>query len=216
MRWKKESPILAYVELADLRISHALKLAPDSEYEELISSVDTPLLVARDFGSARRYFLGFSPLVDSNWWSQPSLLIFLENVLEQTRSRHFVGQPQIIESGQPAHLWDMDPHAVLTTPDGSKIPLDDLIKDGAAEYPATDHVGFYDVASGPQHVRFAVNLLSQTESDIVPQSLKSSDGGNVSESQSVAQVNHEIWTWIALAALAILLLEWMVYHRRVA
>jgi hypothetical protein len=216
LRWKKESPILSYVELADVKIGRALKLAPDTESEELISSVDTALLVARDVGSARRYVLGFNPLTESNWWSQPSLLIFLQNMLEQTRERHFIGKPQIIEAGQPAHLWDLDAHATLTTPEGSKVPLDDMIKDGAAEYPATDHVGFYDVQSGQKHLSFAVNLLSQTETDIVPQALKLPGGGNVMEAQNVAQVNHEIWTWIALTALAVLLIEWMVYHRRVA
>jgi len=216
LRWKKESPILSYVELADVKIGQALKLAPDSEFEELISSVDTPLLVARDFGSARRYLLGFSPLLESNWWSQPSLLIFLQNLLEQTRGRHFVGQAQIIQTGETAHLWNLEPHAILTAPDGTKVPLDPWCKDGAAEYPATDHVGFYDITSGNQHSSFAANLLSITESDIVPQTLKLPGGGNVSEAQSVAQVNHEVWTWLALAALAILMLEWIVYHRRVA
>jgi hypothetical protein len=216
LRWKEESPILSYVDLADVRIGQALKIVPDTESEELISSVDTPLLVARDAGSARRYLLGFSPLTESNWWSQPSLLIFLQNILEQTRERHFIGKPQIIEAGEAAHLWDLDAHATLTGPDGGKVSLDDLIKDGAAEYPATDHVGFYDVQSGSKHWSFAVNLLSQTETDIVPQALKLPGGGNVMESQSVAQVNHEIWPWIALAALGVLLVEWVVYHRRVA
>jgi hypothetical protein len=89
-------------------------------------------------------------------------------------------------------------------------------KDGAAEFAATDHVGFYSAKSGDHNATFAVNLLSPIASDITPMSLERAGGGNVEEARSVATVNKEVWQWLALAALLVLVGEWWVYHRRIA
>ena len=94
--------------------------------------------------------------------------------------------------------------------------MDAGAKDGAVEFAETDKVGFYDVTSGSKKSTFAVNLLSTTESDIRPQSLQTVAGNSVQESASVATVNKEVWQSLAIAALAVLLVEWWVYHRGIA
>ena len=42
------------------------------------------------------------------------------------------------------------------------------------------------------------------------------EGKKIAEASSVTMVNKEIWQWLALAALAVLMVEWWVYHRRIA
>src|SRR4029077_20427273 len=98
-------------------------------------------------------------------------------------------------------------------PDGAIEKLQ--AKDGIVDFAQTDKVGFYEVASGSRKSLFAVNLLSASESDIRPRSLQASGGSKVEEATSVAMVNKEIWRWIALGALVVLMLEWWVYHRRI-
>jgi len=220
LRWKREDPVMQYVELADLRLSKALMLEKDAELVDLVSSPESSLIAYKDFaGGVRRYFVAFSPLVESNWWMEPSLLIFLENIVEQTRVRHFIGVPQMLASGTAAKLWDVGDDkgsgtVRITEPDGTIIETQ--AKDGAVEFPATDKVGFYEVSAGTKKATFVVNLLSPTESDIRPESLQTTAGGNVEESAGVASVNREIWQWVASAALIVLLIEWWVYHRRIA
>jgi hypothetical protein len=227
LRWKREDPVMQYVELGDLRLSKALMLEKDPELIDLVSSPESSLIAYKDFsgGGVRRYFVSFSPLVESNWWMEPSLLIFLQNIVEQTRIRHYIGLPQLLASGSAAKLYNVgDDHGGgpvrITEPGGSVVEMQ--ARDGAAEFPATDKVGFYQVSSpttAPSAGKsglFAVNLLSPTESDIRPQSLQTASGGNVQESASIASVNKEIWPWLASGALAVLLLEWWVYHRRIA
>ena len=81
LRWKREDPLMQYVELGELRLSKALLLDKDPEAIDLVSSPETPLIAYKDIGAVRRYFVGFSPTVESNWWMQPSLLIFLQNLV---------------------------------------------------------------------------------------------------------------------------------------
>lgn len=214
LRWQRDDPLFSFVDLADIHLFTALKLEHDPENRDLILSTQGPLLSSRDVGSSRRYYLAFDPMEDADWWAQPSLLIFLENLIQQTRVRHFIGTPQILSTGAAARLWDLDVQTTITLPGGGQVTLQPL--DGAAEFPATDHVGFYDVHSGNKQAAFAVNLFSPVASNILPRPLELQGGGDVEEVSSVATINREIWPWLVLVALGLLMLEWWVYHRRIA
>jgi hypothetical protein len=140
--------------------------------------------------------------------------MFLKNLVDQTRARHFIGRPQVIAAGHVARLWDLATAAKLTLPDGRVVPL--RTDAGAAEYAGTDRVGFYQVASDERTATFAVNLMSPTESNVMPQSLAVPGGAPIKEAAGVLTVNREIWPWLALAGLVVLVAEWFVYHRRLA
>ena len=232
LRWKREDPVMQFVELSSLRLSKALMLEKDPEMVDLVSSPESSLIAYKDFtgsgsatdtsggGGIRRYFIAFSPQVESNWWMDPSLLIFLQNIVEQTRIRHYIGLPEMIASGSAAKLWNVgddkgEGEVRIASPDGTTTRMQ--AHGGTVEFTATDKDGFYNItgASG-KSATFAVNLINPTESDIRPQPLQTTSGQSVEESVSVATVNKEVWPWLASAALAILVLEWWVYHRRIA
>jgi hypothetical protein len=220
LRWRREDPLMQSVDLSDVRISRSLLMDRDPSAVELASAPEGPLIAYKDFGPVRRYFVGFSPLLESNWSQIPSMIIFMQNAIDQTRIRHFIGMPELVAAGNPAKLWDVgddkgEGAVRIALPDGASEQV--AAKDGTAEFGATDKLGFYEVAgSAGKKSIFAVNLLSPAESDIRPQSLQTTGGGNVEESASVASVNKEVWRWLAAGALAVLLLEWWVYNRRIA
>jgi hypothetical protein len=214
IRWQRDDPLMAYLELDDLRIETASKIEPDAEMTEVMMSTDGPLLAYKDAGSLRHYVLAFSPGQGSNWWHSYSHVMFLKNVVDQTRARHFIGRPQVISTGQVARLWDLSDRATLTLPDGTAVTLKP--QDGAAEFAGTEQVGFYSVHSGDRVATFAVNLMSPAESDITPRSLAVPGGMPLTEAASVTRVNKEIWPRIALGGLVLLVAEWLVYHRRLA
>ena len=179
LRWAREDPLMQYVELGDLRLSKALLLGKDPEMIPIVSSPESSLIAYKDFGAVRRYFVAFSPTVESNWWMQPSLLIFLQNLIGQTQTRHYIGMPQLLASGTAAKLWDVGDDkgggtVRIERPDGSAVDIP--ANQGAAEFAETDAVGFYEVSAGTRKSTFAVNLLSPTESDIRPQSLQALGG----------------------------------------
>jgi hypothetical protein len=201
--------------VGEIKVFSGDQVERDAGATELISTTNGPLMAYRDLGASRRYMLAFSPTApDSNWWQYSSFLILMENVLGQTKSRHFIGVPQIIAAGNSARLFDVTADATVSTPEGEKS-VAKYVKDGVAEFPETDRAGIYTVHSGEKTASFAVGVLSSVESDIASRPLGKGDDGNVEESRSVAAVNREIWPYVAAVGLALLLLEWIVYHRRV-
>jgi hypothetical protein len=101
-------------------------------------------------------------------------------------------------------------------PDGSVKPLD--LDEGASEiiFGATAYHGIYKIAAGTNTTQFCVNLLDAAESNIKPQEeIEFGRYGAVAATAS-RKANMEIWRWIALAGLGVLLFEWWYYHRRTA
>lgn len=223
LRSKEDAPEMISVERQEMRINQARRVESDPAITELVSTHTGPLIAYRDVGLNRRYILAFAPVLpDSDWAQYSSFPIFMENLLDGVKERHFVGLPQIISTGATARVGDVAADATIDVLDakGEHIvrdqPLGKYVKDGGLEYQETDKTGLYTIHSGEKEERFGVNLLSQVESDVMPQTLKNSSGGNISEARSVADVNREIWQYVAAVALLVLLVEWIVYHRRVA
>jgi hypothetical protein len=219
MRVRSDDPLMAAVNLSELRLSSSLLVGRDPQAVEVVSAAESPLVEYKDFGGIRRYLVTFSPMLESNWYQLPSLLVFLQNVIQVTRDRHYIGMPEILPAGTPAKLWDVGDAAGagqvrIRTPDGKTMALE--ASNNAAEFAGTGKVGFYDVAAAGKTSAFAVNVLSPAESDIRPRSLQTLSGGNVEEAATVATVNKEVWEWAAAGALVVLLGEWWAYHRRVA
>jgi hypothetical protein len=62
--------------------------------------------------------------------------------------------------------------------------------------------------------RFAVNLFAQAESDIAPRASLTLGQTEITPGGEEELGQQEFWPWLALAALAILMIEWYAYHRR--
>jgi len=62
---------------------------------------------------------------------------------------------------------------------------------------------------------FGVNLLDAEESNLTPRFSLEVRGKTIHASSGPMRTNREIWWWFALLGLALLFLEWLIYHRRV-
>ncbi|MBA2538857.1 MAG: hypothetical protein H0V17_04415, partial [Deltaproteobacteria bacterium] len=132
---------------------------------------------------------------------------------------------------------------LLTTyPTGKRerIPLDGVV--GATEAEVTDRdgavtrvpviegmatfygskVGYYDVAAKNianktlAQIQLAANLASPSESDIAP-SAELSLGGKKLEPPEKFAISHsrKIWVYLLFLAMALIVMEWVTYHRRI-
>ena len=117
----------------------------------------------------------------------------------------------MVPTGAPAALPRGDQPAKLTDPRGKTYD----VPAGVSSFAGTFTAGFYSVTSGQAKAEFAANLLSPRESDIAPRSLTTPAGANVAEQHQVVRTNQPLWPILALAALAVLMVEWYCYHRRV-
>jgi hypothetical protein len=93
------------------------------------------------------------------------------------------------------------------------------VKEGRAVY-FGDQAGFYQLTlptePEPTVTAFAANLIDLEESEIEPKAELSLGAHKAAPAPTFTPgVRREIWVYLLLAALAVSVLEWITYHRRV-
>jgi len=154
----------------------------------------------------------------TNWPFLPSFPVFLLNVLNHFGSGDEGTAEGSLRPGQAIMLEAAQPENKLSVvaPDGKTSQLEE-IRPGKYSFAATDALGVYDVLSGGKlQERFSVNLFDSMESDLAPR--KSFDVGPVEVAAQTGweDVRREIWRWLLLAGLGVLLVEWYIYGHRVS
>jgi hypothetical protein len=101
----------------------------------------------------------------------------------------------------------------VTRPDGSTVRL--IPERGETVFADTAQLGVYRMSWGEdQEARFAVNLFSPQESDVLPaETLPVLGTGEAGEGQRPQQARREWWRPLALVGLGLLVAEWFVYQR---
>ncbi len=165
---------------------------------------------------------------NTNWPKQPAgtLPLFLDNVLTQLgrykehEEPHRTGMPKVLELDTPVsevQVTRRDPAGLSKTL--KHEPGRDLVfgeTDQAGLYEAAWATGASGAAGGEDsHYRFAVNLFDARESNIQPRDDFQVGQERVEKTDQPLQSRRQLWPWFALGALAVLLLEWYVYNRRI-
>ncbi len=141
--------------------------------------------------------------------------VFLRNVLYLLGN---VADAAAEDNVQPGQIKTLRPDAAVEAidvvdPEGRRETVSRGVA-GDFSYKSTEDVGVYQVSWPGGGRRFAVNLLDADESNIQPRDAIRIGEQRLTTGQGRRQT-YDTWKWIALAALALLLLEWAVYHRRV-
>ncbi|HEY1861237.1 MAG TPA: hypothetical protein VGG61_12820, partial [Gemmataceae bacterium] len=151
----------------------------------------------------------------SNWPQQISFPLFLRNLLYvRGNVSDAAGEPTL----QPGMTRILRPDAAV-----SKLEVIDpaghtqtLHRAGRGEfvYGKTDLLGVYTAEWDGGKRLFAVNLLDTEESNIEPRADITVGAVKVASGEVQSQPR-DLWKWMALAALALVLLEWYIYNRRI-
>lgn len=158
----------------------------------------------------------------TNWPTLTSFTIFMQNVV--------VHLGRVEEGGRSASVPPGEPHIIrpeagvkkleITPPDGRPVRVErgnrpDIV------FADTDKLGVYHIRLDEEGARksgagsFAVNLLDPEESNIEPR--EQIHIGNERIATDVDRSTpREIWKWILLVAVALLMVEWYIYNRRIA
>lgn len=204
-------------------ISEAFKLKdlPPRTPVLMESSGETPLLLELYRQSFRDLVLTF-PLVNdkdewnTNWPLKPSFPLFLINVLYALGNVSEVVAVPSQQAGEERSIYpDTSASEIQVTGPGGISQT--LRRSSRADFAfgATDHLGVYTIHWNNQEQRhFPVNLLDRDESSLEPRTAVHIGSARVKESQSRPQPQN-LWKWIVLGALVLLLLEWYIYNRRV-
>ena len=211
MDWDRSHPVMRHVEFAKVTMEDAMRIRPLAAGRPVVEAVGGPLIYALEERDRKALFVGFDlfktdfplriafPLVLSNTlrWLHPA-------GLDQASFQFATGQPILL----PA------PHGVttvtVTTPSGRTVQ--GRVTRGMVSFTETDETGIYTLATSRGETKVAVNLADADESNLAPHALP------VASAQGPAAapvpVQRELWPFLVILALLILLVEGALYWRR--
>jgi len=212
--WHRLHPLTRYVNFEPVIIQSALRLKAPSWAQVLAESPEGPMIVLFEDRDVRCLSIAFS-VFDSDWPFHVSFPVFLRNAMHwlasqagaETRLTHQTGETvRVAAPGQK--------QAAIVRPDGRETELV-LGETGEGFFAGTENAGLYGIRTGGKEVgRFAVSLLSEAESNTSPTTAIQFEGRVIPSTAERRKSNVEIWFWLALAALGVLMVEWTIYCRR--
>lgn len=210
-------PLLRYVSFDNVLIRETLAVNPPPWGVTIVESRATPLIIAGERNRRRIVWVGFDPL-QSNWPLIFSYPIFIANTIEWLNPASVNSSQLTIKAGDPFRVGLAAPpkSAQMILPGGKKVPL--ILETNSSElvFGDTSRQGIYRLEAGTNNITFCVNLVDGPESTIAPRpEIQFGEYSKVS-STKLKRANLELWRWIALAGLVVLLFEWWFYHKRTA
>lgn len=216
--WDAAHPLMRYVKFRNVLVGKAQHWKAPRTAKVLVETANAPLLVAYETDRVRVVGIPFS-VFDSDWALRTSLPVFLKNavlwVSEVSPRRRLAAQrtnePLLFPPTAGA------PSAVLELPGGESRSIQ-LSEDLKTAFRETERAGVYRLSGLPESPKsaraFAVNLADTAESDNAAGGELRVGDEVVRSSPTAIVARREVWLWLVLAAAAVLVVEWWVYHRR--
>lgn len=221
--WDDTHPILQHVAVESLNLVgwHDLKLPKEAIH--LIQGTNGPVLSLLNRGrnqyllSAFSFFDQTRERLNTDWVYRADSVAFMYDALRFLAGSTTVGQHPRVLPGESFSVPVLPKfkNVNVTRPDGSSenIPVGAM---NMATYARTDRTGIYTIATGiPGEEARAVSLLNDHESFIAPNAAFRMAAGDVTQIGGSELARKPLWPYFLMALGGILLIEWMVYNKRV-
>jgi len=227
--WDRDHPALRHLNLTPIAIteSRPVVIPPDAS-AEVIAETDTgPGIIELITAQSHALVVPFEPLL-TTWPFDTSFPLFVATSVvyvggSGSESAQSLTPGEILSDRLPVDAKDVE----LRTPDDEESRLVPT-PDGRVAFGPLRRAGVYrmswkgsatarDGHDGSRAVRlFAANLLDPAESDVTPADAITLKSRTVAASRAgETKINQRLWPWLILAALAIVMLEWWIYNRKV-
>jgi hypothetical protein len=225
-------PLMQWMDMGDVLLASGTPLKPPSGATVLVDSDLGPMMAIAPRDSFEDVVLGFTIIEEqagaegktkkyygTNWPTRQSFPVFMRNLFEYYGGGRTGSGGENVRPGMPVNLESPSGQTTLNiiSPTGGKTELKSG-KLGKLSFTETGELGIYRVQSGGKAIdQFAVNLFDPGESDIRPNRSPSIKVGDVEvKGEGVWQAaRKEIWKTMVLVGLAVLLVEWYIYNRRI-
>ena len=206
-------PITEGISLGDLRIHEALRVSVKGEGIVLARAQDNPLLYAWEKGKLRVLFIGFD-LMASDLPLRVAFPVLLHNALGWLQPQRVEFPGQSAQAGTPfaLRLPVSDDAIEIVLPSGNKENF--TVASSPLMFADTWQTGFYTFRSASREGRFAINLLDETESQILPRVNFNAAIKGGPESTSVAESGFSLWPVLLGIVLILLALELLLAFRQ--
>lgn len=214
--WERKSPVLRFMSMGDIQVAKGRAFKPAAGDRVLGASDDGPILVSGAHDGHRFVALGFDPR-DSDLVLRIAWPLFVLNSINA-----FIEEDTgYVSSFRTGEVWRVAVPGSLAAvnliePGGAKHVVP--VSEGRAVFRG-DLAGFYKLSGGSDEAvlgEFAANLSDLDESRIAPKR-ELVLGGKKASAVTIAPVSLEsdLWVYLLLAVIAVSVVEWITYHRRV-
>jgi hypothetical protein len=212
--WDAAHPVNRHVGYGSLALASALALDAPGRAETLVDSTAGPLVLEYNTDTHRLLVAAFD-VFESRWPLRVAFPVFFANALRYLGNLQSASDARV-GAGAPI-AFDAPPgteEVALVRPEGATVPV--KVRTGRVTYDDTGVCGPYKFLLGEGRARtWLVNLCDADESDVrSAAALEWKETRQAGETVAVRE-NRELWPWLALAGLAVLMLEWYIFNRRV-
>jgi Ca-activated chloride channel homolog len=222
-------PVMRWVSMSDVYMDKSLVFAPDAKKGEstVAFAVRDSVIAAKRDGKRKILAFGFSlPSLGRDSATDLPLRVAFPMLLVNTLD-WFAGDQTDLLTTYSTGTRERVPldgvvgatQAEVKGPDG--IVTQTPVIDGLATFYAS-RVGYYDVAAKGvagatvAQIELAANLASPGESDIAPSTELLLGGKKLEAPEAFAITrSRKLWTYLILLAMALIVMEWVTYHRRI-
>ncbi len=223
----RNNSITQYLEMASVSIVEARTIDAGESGTVLMTSDIGPVFSVVPRGPYQDAVLGFSIVqavgdgvgVNTDWGIRRSFPVFVYSTIEYLGGGITESSSPSVQPGWPIGLMlsSRFKDFRVVSPDGKTTELT-RGEESRFTFTKTEEPGIYQVfANGVEKPveSFCVNLFSNRESDLeVADSIKMGYE-KVAATSATIQARIEIWRWILLFGLGLLVVEWIVFNRRV-
>lgn len=210
--WRRDHPLLHRVLLDDVLIQDPGRVVMPMSGLVLATAQSGPVVAEVGHDGLRHIVTSFGVL-QSNWPFYVSFPVFIQNAVQYLASGGRADAGLAYRPGEVAAVpVERDGRVVWRGP----VALSASATGGRAVLPAFTRAGLYEATGdlGPPWDRLAVNLLDGIESDVRTVDQLQVGTTPVAGQAQAAVIRREVWWWFAAGALAMLMIEWLVYTRR--
>lgn len=233
--WVRDHPALKYASLEKVNLfkTRKLQILPDTPVRAIATDQNGPSILEITDPASMALVVPFDP-TDSDWpYDQGYPLFIATSVLYLSdagggSTGGALGETARVGGTLSTRLPPGATDARITLPDGTREPVEPAT-DGTVAYGPLTKSGVYtfswtgqgvgsDLIDGPRARRpIAANLLDADESDIAAKkSIPLAREIVIAQKPGETNLTRRLWPWLLLAALAIIMLEWFIYNRKVA
>ncbi len=213
LTWERDHPLLRYVVLDDVILSEPGRLVVNSQASVMATGQSGPIMAEVVEDGVRHVVASFD-ILKSNWPIKISFPVFLGNTVQTLGLGGLADDAGIAyRTGDIATIpIDTGDNLSYTGP----VTIDVVRTQGTTVLPVFTRAGLYEASQPiePPFDRLGVNLLAPDESDIRTADILNVSSIATGTTATTSTFRREVWRWFIWAALAVMLIEWLVYTRR--
>ncbi len=212
-----EHSLTRYLDWSNVHILKAAQIQTPEWAETLVQAENGPLVFAGQTNGQRIASINFD-LRESDLPLQIAFPILFSNLTNFLVPPSAFDATQSLSPGQSLAIVPPPGTQQIVIASPSNIGYTIPNESGGIKFTNTNELGYYAVnfiskdASSAEY--FAVNLFDKNESDIRPRDTIQIGQTEITHTVSEQIGQYELWPWLAMLAIIILMIEWQAYHRK--